>query len=411
MVRFMNGNDLLHKMSDVDGKLIIDAEKKPRRKKVLIGLGAAAAACLAVVTGINILPSAPDYSKYNDLPKLSLSDYSVSGSGSRERYLSEEDLKIRSPWDKGMKLETLPVYLSSSTDPDVGKMRERVIEAAAALGFSEDELEITDTYLPGDEGAAYHRRLMEKAGASEEEIMETLDRIYRTTRSFTTVTAKAKGVTIDLDSAFTLNVRFDPFLELPDGYLLNTYNASLSESESAKVSNYLAEKYQALLHYEKPLIQVNQHCAHSYRKVDIVYEGAEDPGCRIANYWLNYTEFIAHEAEPGTLYIIRIKSNDGCEKLGDYPIISAKEAEALLKSDKYPEKERMPRDAKIVKTDIYYSNHCGSTAVIPYYWFYVETDRESYVAGYDIVYDVYEIPAIPEEFLEGVETGDYGVYA
>ena len=69
----------------------------------------------------------------------------------------------------------------------------------------------------------------------------------------------------------------------------------------------------------------------------------------------------------------------------------------------------MPADAKILKTELYYGNAAGYTAVMPYYRFYIESDHD-FFPDHDVECDVYTIAAVPEEFID-METTDYGVRA
>ena len=109
------------------------------------------------------------------------------------------------------------------------------------------------------------------------------------------------------------------------------------------------------------------------------------------------------------MHILRINSMDNLEKLGDYPIYTAQQALWVLSSDSVPEEVRIPKDAKIVKVELEYSNLSGLTAVIPYYEFVVETDEISEYTG-ETEYAYYRMPAVPEQFLD-MEIEDYGARA
>lgn len=439
-----NGKKLLDKMSDIDPKLIADADKKPFKKRGLFiglasGMATAAAAAVIAVAAVNAPVQDPpvvdsggqssvsstnstasassgtssaqeppavkdppvlDFSKYKGLPKITDGDYGTNAmGGAKEAYLNYSELETGSPW-KGAELETMPVYMSSSTCVDLDKMYEYIKNAAAALGIPESELEFTDTY-PDMGWKDYHRKLMEDAGLTEDEIQKEFDRMSRQVVGMTVVTAKTGDIEFELDSSFSLSITFGGPVELPEGY---NFTDDASAEEKAGVLSYLADKYKDISGYSKPVP------GYTWEYINFtVYDSDCELERQIVNYWTEYAEFHDSSDEPGKLSKLRIHSLAGCEKLGDYPILTPDQAVQILRSNKYSDKDRMPADAKILKTDIVYNNHAGSTAVMPYYKFYVETGKETYF-GKEVTCDVYTIAAVPEEFIE-IETRDYGVYA
>lgn len=460
----MNGKNLLDKMSNVDPKLIEDADKKPRRsKKLFIGItsgaaAAAAAALIAVTVGNNAGQKPPiidtsgstsstpvtnsdivssgdtstqdptvadntpqdppvlDFSKYKDLPKITIGDYSVTGMAGgavlgkkdgvvvQQDFLDYSDLEQLSPW-KGAELETMPVFMSHSTDLDVDldKMYALAREAAAVLGIPEDSLEFTDNYHSMEETIEKHRQLAKENGATEEEIEDTINRMVRSVMSMTTVYAKNEDVLISVNTAFSIYVNFKGStgsIKLPDEY---NFTESATDEEKAALVEYFADKYKDILNYSKPTLgKVNDDGIH-------IYDSDCDLTQQIVNYWMNYACFDEHSENTGELCRMWINTDDACEKLGDYPILTAEQAEAILKSNKFDDEMRMPADAKILKIDMEYENLAGSTGVLPYYKFYVETDDEPYDFA-ELVCNVYSIPAVPEEFID-MDTTEYGVRA
>lgn len=454
----MNGKDLLNKMSDADPKLIEDANQKPRHsRKLFIGITsgaatAAAAALIIVMSGSNAghgpggaayiesdspissvavnsgntsaqepvaepTPKDPpklDFSKYKDLPKITSGDYAVTGMGGGEilgckdgvlvqkDFLDYSDLEQVSPW-KGAVLETMPVYMSHSTDLDldVEKLYARAREMAAALGIPEDSLKFTDNYEDLTETIERHRQLARDHGATEEEVDETINRIIRSVRGMTNVKAENEDIRISVDSALHTYVYFQGgSVKLPEGY---NFTESATDEEKAALVDYFADKYKGILNYSKPTLgRIDADGFH-------IYDSDCDLTQQIVNYWINSACFDEHWENIGELSRMWFDTDDNCEKLGDYPILTAEQAEAILKSNKFDEEMRMPADAKILKTDMVYKNLAGSTAVMPYYEFYVETNDETHDFA-ELVCNVYTIPAVPEEFID-MDTSDYGVKA
>ena len=450
-----NGNKLLDKITDLDPKLITDADKKPRIKSRLLigitsGMATVAAAAMIAVAANNLPAKVPpivdsdpsvsnlsssdpvdssssnsvqeppvtsdptsdtandppklDFSKYKDLKKLSLEShgvgamggYEVSG-GSKTEYLSFAELELASPWN-GAVIETMPVYMSGSTEiPDLDRMYARVKEVAAALGIPEDDLKISDNYVDMTESIKQNIKIAEEAGATEEEIEEMVNRMVRGTMSMVSVEAKTDNVRISLDNAYRTYILFEENLELPEGY---NYSKDATDEEKGLALRYLTDKYKELIGYSAPMP------GRAGDRGCYVYEADGDLAQQIVNYWINATSFDLNITEKG---VIDIYSDGALEKIDDYPILTAAQAEQILKSNRYAADKRMPSDANILKVDMVYRNPAGAMAVMPYYEFYVESDKEPYF-DCDVVCDVYTIAAVPEEFID-MDTADYGVRA
>lgn len=458
----MNGKNLLDKISEIDPKLIEDAEKTPRRKsRLYIGISSgaaavAAAALIAVTAGHKPTqeppitgtsdseisassevidsgtssaqestvvdntpkePSALDFSKYKDLPKIAYSEAPKGGQGGgatlgekgcvrvQQDCLYYSELEQVSPW-KGAELETMPVYMSHSTDLEgnLDKMYARARETAAALGIPEDTLEFTDNYSRMLETLENNRKRAKEGGATDEEIEKDFKRITAGIMSQVYVDAENEDIRITVNTALCAHVNFTGTtgsIKLPDGY---NFTESATDEEIAALVDYFADKYKGVLNYSKPMLREITPYDEIY-----IYDGDGDLTQQIVNYWINSTSFEEHYENAGELSAIRLYSDDNCEKLGDYPVLTAEQAEEILKSNKFDDEMRMPANAKILKTDMVYKNPAGSTAVMPYYEFYVETDEEPYDFC-ELVCNVYTIPAVPEEFID-METKDYGARA
>lgn len=338
--------------------------------------------------------------KYAGLPKITFADYGVRAGGLRNipkwyapLSMKNSELLAHSPWNENAKLETMPVYSSSSAKPDLEKMRGYVKKAAAALGISESELEIGDNTANFIEQLEMIRESGEQSGAPKEEIESEIERISGQMFSQTSVYGKANGVNLTLYSDYTMKVEFDTPIQLPEGCRLG---ADAAESEDLAAVEYLADRFKDLLGYEKPEIaQSGNFDEYNFA----VWDASGGLDEQIVNYSTKQTEFIGDFDDNTKMSFMWIYSNEGCEKIGDYPILTAAQAEEILKSDRYSGEERMPADAEILKIDMDYVNISGFTAVIPCYNFYVKTD-ETPDNGCDLACDVYTVYAVPEEFIE-----------
>lgn len=463
----MNGKELLDKMSEVDPKLIEDADKKPRKKRALF-IGAASgmatvAAALAIAAVISRGPiekpavatssdavsdvsgtsepsvsstptsdpdtSVPDngsiltpepvesgaFDEYSSLSLITSKNYVSGGMGGGNLYTTglftrltnraDIDPELHSPWSVDAELKTMPVYLSKSIDPDLERMRERVKAVAAMLGVAEDELTIREEFGHLLEGSFEDlRKYMEDDGIPEDEIEREINRLRCSMNANGSVGGDASELRIYMYTNDQITVYFnEPYVELPDGCSLKL-EATADEYRAAV--EYLAEKYKNLLGYEKPTI-----IRDGVRENDfVVCEGAGDLETQIINYWMNRADFVAAWEAPGDkMHMMRLDSMGNLEKLGDYPIYTPQQALYVLSSDDIPEECRLPANAEVVKADLVYSNYPGYTAVIPYYEFYVKSSRVPADEN-DTGYDLYRIPAVPEQFID-VEIEDYGARA
>ena len=135
-------------------------------------------------------------------------------------------------------------------------------------------------------------------------------------------------------------------------------------------AGYFIEKYSSVIGFKNPVL------------------------CVTSDYDIN---------ENGGLESIRISSVDGAKKLGDYPIISYKEAEKLLLGGEYIsgsadgiENGVVVRE-KIKKVELVYSIDPMDAYFAPYYRFYVELDR-SPAAGFKC-YGEFDVPAVNSKYI------------
>lgn len=401
----MNGNQLLNKFSDVDPRLITGAEnvKKKSRKGLFIGIGsglAATAAALALVIGLNTVKEPViDFGKYSHLPVISTKNGSTAAMGGgmggidlNEYSATNEEIErmkegLIDEWKEASQygygeFETLPIYLSHSTDPDMDKIKAHLLDVMAKLGYSEGDLEF-EINPPGDPDE--YRKIVEDWGVPQEEIDAVVERMMRQTSSMAHIIARNEDIEFMITTGFDVDISFKKAKPLPDGCSLD-YTAP--DEKIGKAVDYLYNEYKALADYDKIVRTKNEiHDSSSF-----------------AASKLNYIEFLGDEAGYDR---IRIHSADGCEKLGDYPILTAKAAEAELRSENVPEENRIPEGGEVIGvTFTYPGNYLGYTGLIPYYLFCVETGEKDGM----VTYRNYMIYAVPERFID-MDTENYGVAA
>lgn len=347
------------------------------------------AAALVLVIGLNA--KKPVIDDYSMLPKIALGDYHTEAKGGNTGRTGLISKDAEPPvWNESMDLKTMPVYMSESTEPNHEKMLNYIKNAAAALGISENELVINDNYDRIKENEEDNLALFEPT-----EKHPTFDPIHRMIWQQYYIRAKTNDIELLLYSNYRLLITFEKPIELPAEY---NFSEDATKAEHSEALRYLAERFKALTGYDDYTEE---------GKYLHICEAAVSDELKIVNRYLNLTCF---DVVDGKLVAMLIHSSAGCNKLEDYPIITAEEAEKLLKADSVEEELRMPEDAEILRIELRYENLTGYTAIIPYYDFYVRSD-ETDLSDETIVCDFYRISAVPSSFFDGTETGDYGTRA
>lgn len=388
----MNGEELLNKMSDVDEGLIIEAEKKPIKKRLFIGLGAVCAAALAITLGVNFIPKLT----FVEPPVLELTGKNLwvyGGAGFEGIHVNDpSELDNGNPWSENMNIRTLPVFTSSSTYPDAKKMKETLINAAKFFGLDIDSLEIEDTALSNEDIENLREQFI-GYGAPDEEI----EFVIKRSCSSGSVRAKQNGISIDVDTAFCVNIEFEDGVELPSEY---NFSKSASEEELSRAGDYLINEYKDLLKMKNPVKNLHAEYVGSVE----FYDGGKSDKDKIVNYSLNFVRFISNDE--GKLWIIRIFTDTECEKIADYPIISAEEAKKLLWEGGYL--SSAPYDItggeEIGRIELMYRSGIGYEYVLPFYRILVKLPEEYNDDKGRSDYGGYYVPAVEGEYLVGVPT-------
>lgn len=383
MITDMNGNELLVQFSAADERLILAAEKKPQRKKRRIALSLGVAAAAAVIT-ITLAPQPAA-----QLPLLTISDPQTGGMGFEGFYVNEQsELEDGNPWRADMNLKTMPVFRSSSTNPDPEKMKEHLKEVAERFGVTLEDSEIV-TDFPDVEA---YRTQMQEYGASEEETEELIAQILSNTAA---VRAKKNGFSFQIHSDFTVGIHFDEPIPTPDEYA-NGYHRSPEEAE--RLADYLLNEYRGFLGMKDP-----QKNIYSELGLQFYDKGGSDAET-IVNFSLNNMRLCTDDNRD--LFVIWAYSNDGCEKIGDYPIISAEEAKTLLVGGNYLSSldYRITGEEEIAKTELVYRSGIGYETVMPFYRFLAEVSPENIghtaeSADRKRLFAAFYVPAVRGEYL------------
>lgn len=385
----MNGNEFLDKMSLADPAYVEEADR-PVKKRTTWRRWGAMAACLAVLLGVGFLffprssPDVPDPVP-TELPTLPVSmGPSLGGYGYEGYYVRDiSDLKNTSPSQIGSLPDTLPVFrnatggypLQAATEEYKAKMLTLCRSVAGRLGWDAENMTVVWD---------------ERNGGLVP----------------TTVTATgADGVKIEVDQFMTVTITYPdrggPLSE-KNSLVLPTYD------DAHKLAEKLLAEYRGLMGFSSPQICITggDYNIDGEQSYDIAF--VETGGTQteeLLEFFFHGAEFFCNEG--GEPWLIHLRCTDLSDKVGDYPIITAQQAQAQLVAGHYITScgWEMPGEAYIRKVELVYRTGEYDEYFMPYYRFYVELLEEAPVEGC-MHLAAYYVPAVAEEYLAPLSTWD-----
>lgn len=385
----MNGNEFLDKMSLADPAYVEEADR-PVKKRTTWRRWGAMAACLAVLLGVGFLffprssPDVPDPVP-TELPTLPVSmGPSLGGYGYEGYYVRDiSELKNTSPSQIGSLPDTLPVFrnatggypLQAATEEYKAKMLTLCRSVAGRLGWDAENMTVVWD---------------ERNGGLVP----------------TTVTATgADGVKIEVDQFMTVTITYPdrggPLSE-KNSLVLRTYD------DAYKLAEKLLAEYRGLMGFSSPQICITggYYNIDGEQSYDIAF--VETGGTQteeLLEFFFHGAEFFCNEG--GEPWLIHLRCTDLSDKVGDYPIITAQQAQAQLVAGHYITScgWEMPGEAYIRKVELVYRTGEYDEYFMPYYRFYVELLEEAPVEGC-MHLAAYYVPAVAEEYLAPLSTWD-----
>lgn len=398
----MKSEILLQAIGKIDDELIANAGEIRSKNRIKMWLSCGAvAACIALVVFAGSV--AGWFSPIESSPELSMLTISEdSGGMGFEGYMAYDisELVNANPWSEDAKLSTLPVFKSklyrdenmNMRGMDFEAMRAMLLDTAERLGMDTDNLVITDDTPSAEMQAA----TVEKFASMGEEVP---DGYFDPTR----LIVEQDGIRIEVVPVMNAIITFDPAKVFPNGLGFHYYSPY---EDVEKTAEYIKEEYKELLNMYNPITDINggDYNIYGERGVDLCfYDGAEDLTQRIINYNFYYTSFSCNESEE--LFHVCVHNCDLSDKVGDYPIITAKEAKKLLLSGNFVTSVPydFPGGEYVKKVELIYRTDAGY--YIPYYRFYVELPEAEREGGMK-TYGAYYVPAVKEEYIENMPLWD-----
>lgn len=217
---------------------------------------------------------------------------------------------------------------------------------------------------------------------------------------------ESETVTIEVWGDLTPRVEFEPALTLPEEY----HGAEQSAQRLQALGEYLLETYpQWFAWMENPTVNVQGGGYNIY--AEQLYQ------LHVTDYGQSYEEELLGNAyrdmwlcisEEDDLYIVWVYWPDLTDVIGEYPIISAQEAQELLLEGKYASSVpyEVSGEEAIRRVELCYRNDRTATW-IPYYRFWVEVPPFADVEKLGLnTYGAYYVPAVEGQYIANMPTYD-----
>lgn len=324
-------------------------------------------------------PAEPVESPEADLVPFEVTIDSQSGAGYEALQAKDvSELVTGTPWNESFAATTLPVYLNTAllndsltpTDELLVRMKEQLIDVAKRFGVTVDP------------------------NAIEEQIDESQG--FPSSR----VLYGDEKYSFETDMQVETVVRFVTPLELPEEH---THAGYATKEQLEALAEYLKETHPEWIGINDAvtIIRGGDYSIHGDQHYTLgFYEPATDEAQALANYTFRSINF--HTDDAGKLLLIRQFNTDTTSKLGDYPIISPKEAKELLLSGKYftTVPDNGPTEETVKAVSLIYRNSPVEKTFLPFYRFLVELSKEQ---DRDLtVYGAYYVPAVTEKYISNM---------
>ncbi len=299
----------------------------------------------------------------------------------------EEIVGSKNPWFSGMQAEKLPVYQTdwSQSGKETGSavldnegMKALAVQTAIDFGWTEDqvsELEVEASYADAGNGNG------------DSDIEKEL------------LSYSVGNVTVSRNGEVEIAVSEEPEEDLQGV-------ADLEKIQN--MADYFYDRYRTLFPMQTPVCSVNSVWDFDGSKTYQVrmYDASGDLAQQILSYNLSYMSFEFDESLT-MLETIRYRIFDLGEKIGDYPIISVKEAEKELLDGNYTTNVPFETELStntIKRVELIYLKDADLNYCQPMYRILVEISdlEENEIQEFaDTLkcYGTYYVPAVHHEFL------------
>lgn len=401
----MNIKKFSEAMGEIDSKYVEKAlNYQPNQKKQIWVKWGAIAACLAIMVyaGTRRFPQ-ETHEDMAELPMLSITENTSEGMGFEGYWAYEvSELVNANPWSKSLEISTLPVYRNPLTydenyiasGADFDKMQEFLLEIADRFGIDTNTLTITDDVPDEETKQMISRKLQMEVGVIPDGYFDP-----------TKLIIEADGLKIEVNQAMTATIFFEPAISLADEYNFTNY---APYEDIVAVAEHLKTEYKDIIGIDNPQINIcggdyNIYAQQSYSIK--FFDASGNDTQKIINYNFNQITFYCNSE--GELWLARICQPDLSEIVGNYPIITPKQASELLSNGNFLTSVpyEMPGSGYVRKMELVYRTGEWEEYYMPYYCFYVELPEDELENGLK-TYGVYYVPAVDGTYISNMPTWD-----
>ncbi|MCL1865812.1 MAG: hypothetical protein FWF82_00200 [Oscillospiraceae bacterium] len=282
------------------------------------------------------------------------------------RFNSEDDENVIEIWNDGITLVITPENMENSANENIIKKLDKIV------GLS-DKITV-------------RIRLGQETGYDE----------------FQNAATDGDDVNTDID---TNSYTYDKGIDLSNHHNFSYYD--LTAEEAREVTLFLLEWSGNITNIENPGVNTFAHLDMYGRQVRLWYSVFENSGTlteKILNWNFNNMAFSPNEA--GELSLIKKNYTDLSDKIGDYPIISASEAQRLLLDGKSLTNAYVDGNGlnagDLARVELIYRANANEEVFMPYYKFYVKYSETSFDSTVETIkeYVAFYVPAISGDYLE-----------
>lgn len=403
----MKAEKLFDKIGQIDDGIIAEANSDTlkitsAKRAWLRMIFAAACIVVAVITAVTLkqLVAPPD--EFPELPMLTISE--DRGAYGFEGYMAYNinQLKTGNPWSERDVIKILPVFQNpASFDeadyPVKGLSAEEMIKKAreAALTL---KLTIDSVYTKPTEEDLRKEEEKVRSIPGHEEYKAKAVPPYE-------AIAVCGDVTISVTTDGKVGITFEKGVPLPDNYSFTYYDTS--EQQAKDAVSYLLEQYKSIVAMKSPAPDLFGDYSIDAQRL-FSYSAYENNGSltdRILSYNFNRVSFFPND--DGVLGGINRYAADLSQKIGDYPIITAKNARKLLLQKRYitTVPEEFPDEKYIAGVELIYRTGRHDEVFMPYYRFLVELPTMQKDNGLK-TFGAFYVPAVEERYLTNMPLWD-----
>lgn len=394
----MKSNDIIDALNMLNDDIIEETDKvravKIQRKSAWYKpLAVAACFALIAILGIGILMS--NHSK--ELPRLTPMHLSTNAEGFESiMCYNISDIVSNNPWNKELKLTTLPVYkntfiydINSNNPLSIQgyekQIRKLIIDTAKRFKINAEDLIFSDDAPTDEEKKMYEEKFSSSGQAVPDGLFEP-----------NVMIAENDEIRITSNISMTVLVTFKVPVELPRECSLSDYPSCM------KTAEYLKREYKDIIAMNEPAINISGGGYNIYAEREpyciSFFEADSDVQGKLINY--NFFEIVFIFDDDGNLSGMSFQNRGLSQKVGDYPVITLEKArELLLKGDYISD---VPYDFSgekyISKAELIYQTDFREKFLMPYYKFYVELPSLKQDNGVK-TYGIYYVAAVDGEYI------------